>query len=107
MTGKARPKLAVDWEINGTMIVRAVDIYGTVYRMKPPLKLAFQQVAQLGLAGKDGGQTIIAEGYRLNNQVLAVSGTDWDSVMEDLETAIAGLEDYGYKLECEPDTKGR
>lgn len=107
MTGKAKPKLAVDWEINGTMVVRAVDIYGTVYRLKTPLKLVFHQVMQLGLADKNGGQTIIAEGYQLNNKVLTISGSDWDAVMEDLEKAIEELGDYGYKLECEDDTKGR
>jgi hypothetical protein len=101
--GKAKPKLAVDWEINGTMTVRAIDSYGTVYRLKKPLVLAFRQVMQLGLAGKDGGQTIIANGYELKNRILAINGTDWDAVMENLEAAITGLEDYGFKLECYSD----
>ena len=103
---KVKPKLAVDWEINGTMTIRAIDSYGTVYRLKKPLKLVFHQIMQLGMAGKDGGQTIIAEGYQLENKIITINGTDWDSVMEDLERDITGLEDYGYELEAESDTEG-
>ena len=100
------PRLAVDWEINGVMTIRAIDSYGTVYRLKNPLKLVFRQTMQLGMAGEDGGHTIIAEGYQLENKVIAINGTDWDSVMEDLERDITGLEDYGYELEAESDTEG-
>lgn len=102
-TKPKKPKLAVDWEINGVMTVRAIDSYGDVYRVKKPLRLAFRQVMKLGMAGKDGGQPIIKEGYRLKNDILEIEGDDWDKVMEDLETAVIGLGDYGHKIEVEPD----
>ena len=106
MPKKGKVKLAVDWEIKGIMTVRAIDSYGDVYRLKKPLRMDFRQVMKLGMAGKDGGQRIIQEGYRLKNDILEISGDDWDSVMEEVETAVTGLADYGHKVEVEPDEGG-